>query len=25
MGQFRDGAGKPQHAMLGMVALVTVR
>jgi len=25
MRQFRDGAGKPQHAMLGMVALVTVR
>jgi hypothetical protein len=25
MCQFRDGAGKPQHAMLGMVALVTVR
>lgn len=25
MCQFRDGAGKPQHAMLGMVALLTVR
>jgi len=25
MCQFRNGAGKPQHAMLGMVALLTVR
>ena len=25
MCQFRDSAGKPQHAMLGMVALLTVR
>jgi len=25
MCQFRDGPGKPQHAMLGMVALLTVQ
>ena len=25
MCQFRDGAGKPQHALVGTVALVTVR